>query len=457
MNFVDKTMNAIDMDRDNAVFRVARRVFIDPEILKLEHERIFEKCWLYLGHSSEIATPGAFLRRKVAGRDLIFNRDAAGKVHAFYNLCPHRGGRVCREKSGNAKSFQCFYHGWVFASDGQLRNHPQEDLYPADFHGRQNYGLQPVPKLDQYRDFWFICLDPNAMSLSDYLGGVKPYLDRIADQSETGMVIVPGEQQFTVRANWKLWHENGMDPLHVPTVHSTVFDYTAETIEAAKKKGTFSADHQVNAGQSALENMRSRYVELQKTGRPKDFDLGNGHVAYGYTARHGRPFALWHPMWGEDVKKEIDEVYAKTVARVGEERAHLIAHQDVHILIFPNLAIVDNRGIMVRTYFSDTTDLMTVTSWTLAPKEEPPALRAIRLYNYMEFLGPAGFGTPDDIEAIENAQRGYRAAADYGGWNDASSGMAPRRPEASADFGDEGRMRVFWSRWSQYVGMVPNH
>ena len=72
-----------------------------------------------------------------------------------------------------------------------------------------------VPRLEQYRGFWFIYLDANAMSLSDYLAGAKEYIDNIVDQSEIGMTIVPGGQNFQVDANWKLWHENGMDPFHV--------------------------------------------------------------------------------------------------------------------------------------------------------------------------------------------------------------------------------------------------
>ena len=50
-------------------------------------------------------------------------------------------------------------------------------------------------------------------------------------------------------------------------------------------------------------------------------------------------------------------------------------------------------------------------------------------FSYMDFLGPAGFGTPDDVEAIEAAQRGYKGAEDYGGWNDISAGVAPEGPD----------------------------
>jgi p-cumate 2,3-dioxygenase alpha subunit len=439
------------VDEDRAVFQVSRRVFLDPEVLKAEHETIFRKCWLYIGHDSEISEPGSFVTRKVAGRSFIFNRDAEGEAHAFYNVCPHRGGEVCREKRGTSRSFQCFYHGWVFAADGRLRYHPQEDLYPADFQTRQNVGLQSVPRIEQYRGFWFICLDANAMSLSDYLAGAKEYLELVADQSAAGMTIIPGGQEFTVRANWKLWHENGIDPFHVPTVHATFFDFaTKKNVSAVKSAGAEAADQLAQPKYDPAEMMKSR--KSLDAGKP--LDLGNGHLAYGYHAPRGRPFAQWHPDWGPDVKREIDDTYAKLIARVGEEKAEKMAHQNRHILIFPNMAILDHDAIMIRTYFSEVPDVMTVNSWTLGRKDEGPEMRRVRLQNYSEFLGPAGFGTPDDIEAIEKAQRGYRASGDYGGWNDVSGGMAPKKEASRAAHGDEARIRVYWSNWAKQLGIT---
>ena len=54
------------------------------------------------------------------------------------NTCPHRGAQVCREKHGSAKSFQCFYHGWVFGLDGTLRSQPGEASYAEDFKARSH-------------------------------------------------------------------------------------------------------------------------------------------------------------------------------------------------------------------------------------------------------------------------------------------------------------------------------
>jgi p-cumate 2,3-dioxygenase alpha subunit len=439
-------------DQDAGTFMVSRRVFTDPNILQLEHDKIFERCWLYCGHDTELPEPGSFLTRTIAGRDFIFNRDATGKVGAFYNLCTHRGGRVCREKSGKATIFQCFYHGWVFNTDGSLRGIPQEGAYPEGYK-QGGRGLVHVPRLEQYRGFWFICLDANAMSLSDYLAGAKEYIDNIADQSETTMTIVPGGQNFQVDANWKLWHENGMDPFHVHSVHATYFDYAGDATKLGKERanaqGVSTEEFDLKA--SAETMMTGRYNALMKTKTKFAFDLGNGHMAYDYPSTHGRPFAQWHPSWDPKYKPELEAIYDKAVKRLGEERARKMATFDHHILIFPNLAIVDNHGIMIRTYFSKNPAEMLVQSWTLAPKEESAEIRKLRLYSYMDFLGPAGFGTPDDVEAIEAAQRGYKGAEDYDGWNDISAGVSPKDPMSFVKHGDEGRMRVFWTKWQEYI------
>jgi p-cumate 2,3-dioxygenase alpha subunit len=116
------------------------------------------------------------------------------------------------------------------------------------------------------------------------------------------------------------------------------------------------------------------------------------------------------------------------------------------MVIFPNLVINDIMAITVRTFYPIAPDLINVSSWALAPKGETPEFRKRRLDNFLEFLGPGGFATPDDVEALESAQLGY-VNQDRAPWNDLSRGMTKQAPGGN----DEEQMRCFWREWSKRI------
>ena len=120
-------------DQDTGLFRVNRRAFTDPECLADERRRVFDKCWIYVGHESEVPHAGDYRSRNVAGRPMILVRGDDSVVRVLLNTCTHRGSLVCRQKSGNAKTFQCPYHAWTFNSRGQLVGVPGEDSYSEAF------------------------------------------------------------------------------------------------------------------------------------------------------------------------------------------------------------------------------------------------------------------------------------------------------------------------------------
>ena len=77
------------------------------------------------------------------------------------------------------------------------------------------------------------------------------------------------------------------------------------------------------------------------------------------------------------------------------------------------------------------------------------ACREYRLSNFLEFIGPGGFATPDDVEALEKCQRGFENS-DQVPFNDISKGMLAEVPQ----FDDELQMRVFWSEWERRVKLA---
>ena len=67
-------------DRERKTFLLDREVLVSEDILRQEMANIFGRCWIYVGHASELKKPGDFRSRKVAGRPVIFCRDQAGDV-----------------------------------------------------------------------------------------------------------------------------------------------------------------------------------------------------------------------------------------------------------------------------------------------------------------------------------------------------------------------------------------
>ena len=406
-------------DRDQCKFKVHRSAMTSQEIFDLEQERIFNKCWLYLGHESEVEKPGDYRRRDVMGRPVFFARGNDGKVRAFLNTCPHRGAMICRQDEGATESFQCFYHAWTFNNQGELVGVPDEEGYGPAFR-RSELGLKPPPRVDSYRGFIFISFDANIKSLVDYLAGAADYLDMIADESEVGMKVSRGSNKYTIQANWKLLCENSVDGYHGQPTHKTYNDYIA-----------------------SLGNDLSG-VSVNQRGAGVGRALGNGHAVTQSQARMGRPIAHWHPLYGEDAKDDIAQIRARLVAKYGEERTFQMADTTRNLLIYPNLVVNDIMAITIRIIWPVAPDRMDITAWNLGPGEESAQQVARRLDSFLTFIGPGGFATPDDTEALESCQRGFKASELE--WSDISRGMN-RNPKTV----DEAQMRAQWRQWHAYL------
>ena len=407
---------ALEIDGARGRFRVARSAYVDPALHAEEMESIFSRCWLFVGHDSEIARPNDFVTRTIAGRAVVFLRDRDGAVRCFLNVCPHRGAQLVRHKSGSMRAFSCIYHGWGFENTGKNVHIAERETYAAGFDQPGCNDLVTVPRLEQYRGLWFLNFDRGAMGLEQYLGAAKDYIDVVFDQAEQGMRVVGEAQEYSARANWKLLSENSTDILHVTTLHPTYLDLvrtnSAGTMERRAKQIGASAD------------------------------LGNGHAVVEREASYGRPIARWIPIWGEEARVEIEAILARLDTKYGVERANRIANFARNILIFPNLVINDIMSVTLRTFQPSAVDYMEISVWAIAPAEEVgrPAMSR-RLTNFLEFLGPAGFATPDDIEALESCQRAYGAWREAP-WNDFSKGL-----NAPPDVTDELPPRVFWLEW----------
>jgi p-cumate 2,3-dioxygenase subunit alpha len=336
-------------DISAGTFRVNHAALVDQEVFHSEMASIFSRCWLYVGHESEIPRPGDFRARDVGNRPVVFWHGHDGSRRVFYNSCRHRGALVCRVPEGNTRTMNCFYHAWTYGSTGALAGLPDEEGFGPTF-DRACMGLLSPARVESYRGFVFACFDPGVVDLRTYLAGAVDYLDLVADQAEA-LEIVPGAHEYAADANWKLFVENSLDGYHVMPVHTTYFEF--------------------------LDNIYGSTRKTEVAGEA--IDLGNGHAAIRTRLPWARPVARWTPILGEQNRARVEATYAELVRKHGPERAELIGGVDRIVLIFPNLLILDLMGIVVRKITPTSAGHTKITQWSLASAGEDAELRARRL------------------------------------------------------------------------------
>src|SRR2546430_17448284 len=86
-------------DRERKTFLLDREVLVSDDILRKEMSAIFGRCWIYVGHASELKNPGDFRSRRVARRPGGFFRDQDGEGHCLVYTCRHRGAIVCTQRA----------------------------------------------------------------------------------------------------------------------------------------------------------------------------------------------------------------------------------------------------------------------------------------------------------------------------------------------------------------------
>jgi Rieske 2Fe-2S family protein len=102
-----------------------QKYYTSDEVFEREQERIFSKYWVCAGHQSRIPNPGDYFLLNLFNESLIILRDKENQIRAFFNVCRHRGTRICEAAEGQfSNSIQCTYHAWTYGLDGKLIGAP---------------------------------------------------------------------------------------------------------------------------------------------------------------------------------------------------------------------------------------------------------------------------------------------------------------------------------------------
>ncbi len=187
--------------------------YVSPENFANERERIFARSWIGVGRSDWIANAGDFFSTDVAGESLIVTRDRAGNVHAFFNVCRHRGTRLCEQSAGHFQgSIQCPYHAWTYGLDGALN--AARNMAEVPGFERADYPLHEAAVA-----IWEGCIFVNlAGDPEPFERALSPLTGRFTrwdlERLRTGRTI-----EYDIACNWKLVFQNYSECYHCPLVH----------------------------------------------------------------------------------------------------------------------------------------------------------------------------------------------------------------------------------------------
>ena len=202
--------------------------YVDKRIADLERQNVFGRTWQVVARSNQLREPGCFVTAELAGDPLLVARGSDGQLRAFYNVCRHHAAAVVTQEQGSASIFRCPYHGWSYGLDGGLKGAPEFDGV-CDF-DRAHNGLVPV-RCQEWEQFVFVSLDPDAAPLRDFLGGLA---GRIAPLNISALHFFE-RRTYTLNCNWKVFVDNYLDGgYHVPHLHkalNSVLEYKQYTIE----------------------------------------------------------------------------------------------------------------------------------------------------------------------------------------------------------------------------------
>jgi Rieske 2Fe-2S family protein len=189
------------------------RYYTAPEVLAEERERVFARHWVCVGREEDAPERGSYLLAELAGESLIVVREQPGTLRAFYNVCRHRGTRLCEQERGRfPETIQCPYHAWTYALDGRLVGAPHmQEVAGFD---RRDYPLHAVP-LERWGGFLFVTLAPDPAPFAEVFA---PLLGRFGRFNLPALRTVR-TITYDVRANWKLILQNYSECLHCPTIH----------------------------------------------------------------------------------------------------------------------------------------------------------------------------------------------------------------------------------------------
>ena len=205
-------------------FTLPARYYTSPELFRREQDYLLDTQWWCVGRSARLGEPGAYFLQPLGRESIIVLRDRKGTLRAFFNVCRHRGTRICSTPEGRfGETIQCPYHAWTYGTDGRLIGAPH--MQDAEGFDKADFPLKAVA-VHEWEGFLFINLGREPRPFEEVFA---PLLGRFARFNLPELQI--GRRiEYEVASNWKLIFQNYSECLHCPVIHpelSSLMPYTS--------------------------------------------------------------------------------------------------------------------------------------------------------------------------------------------------------------------------------------
>jgi choline monooxygenase len=223
-------------------------MYRDPAVYERERTAIFGREWLVFARAEQLAAPGACVAGVIAGYPIVVLADRDGALRGFHNVCRHRAGPLVDDGEGRVSGFVCKYHGWSYATTGQLLNARDFGATEPDFDPSE-FSLFPV-RVERWRNLVFVNLEVDVTDLATDMTAFFAEADGFPIES----FQFGGELAHDLDCNWKTYVDNYLEGYHIPFVHPELnreIDARKYTVTLGDRYCRHSAptrDGAVNAG-----------------------------------------------------------------------------------------------------------------------------------------------------------------------------------------------------------------
>lgn len=186
--------------------------YYSPAFAQLEVERMWPRAWQVACTVDHVAEPADYFEYRCGPYSVLITCDDDGTLHAFQNVCRHRGNSLCTGAGSGLRELRCGYHGWTWDLRGALKRVPNRKGFGA-------LQMSEFPLIAARVETWerlvFVNLDVDAIPLLDYLEAVPHDIAWCG----LGDFRCYATMTIEVDANWKTIADGFSETYHIQTLH----------------------------------------------------------------------------------------------------------------------------------------------------------------------------------------------------------------------------------------------